>query len=263
MSKKIGSVLIILFLALNLLKADNFLQNKIVRTNLIGSALIVTWGIFNWDYGKRAPHTQREGWFSHNTKHAGADKLGHFYTTYAMTFYLSSLYRGYGYSVESANKNAALSSFFLNAVMEAGDSFSDYGFSYEDMIFNAVGSWLGYFFLTHPTFDKTIDIRLEYKPTEKIRHRESYDILTDYQGMKFLTALKLDAFTLLEDSFLRWFELQAGYYVRRKEGANHRYGYIGVGINFSRLLAPVSKKASRFTEFYQLPYGYVSKSSEW
>ena len=262
MTKKIGFAALILLFSLSLLKADNFLKNKIVRTNLIGSAAIVTWGIFNWDYGKRAPHAHREGWFGHDTKYAGADKLGHFYTTYAISFYLSSLYAGYGYDEAFANKSAALSSFFLNAVMEAGDSFSHYGFSYEDMICNAVGSWLGYLFLTHPTLDKAVDIRLEYKPTEKIRHGESYDILTDYQGMKFLTALKLDAFRSLEDSFLRWFELQAGYYVRREADTNHRYGYIGIGINFSRVLAPLSKKASRITEFYQLPFGYVAKRSE-
>ena len=261
--KKIASVLIILLLVSDLLPADSLLQNKIVRTNLIGSTAIVAWGIMNWDYGKRRPHIQREMWFGRGTKYAGADKMGHFYTTYALTFYLSALYRNYGYSVEYADKSAALSSFFFNAVMEVGDSFSDYGFSYEDMIFNVVGSWVGYLFLKHPAFDKAVDIRLEYKPSEKIRDGKSYDILTDYQGMKFLAALKLDAFDALEESFLRWFELQAGYYVRRKDGVNHRYAYIGVGINFSMLLAPVSKKVSRFTEFYQLPYGYVSKSSEW
>ncbi len=259
MIKIMQGIFIIFFLFATLVKADEwYKQNKIFQTNLIGSAVIVGWGILNWDYGKRRPHTAKEGWFSADTKYAGVDKLGHFYATFLLTYYFTHRFISYNYKESDAIRYAALSSLFLNSVMEAGDSFSNYGFSYEDMLFNIAGSFVGYYLLKHPKVDDLIDIRIEYKSTEKIKRGESIDILIDYNGMKFLTAVKFEGLDTLKRTFLRYFEFQVGYYARKHDSINHRYPYVGIGFNFSSLFYPVSRKAAKILEFYQPPFGYLS-----
>jgi len=240
------------------LYSDSLSENrKVLYTNLIGSVAIVTWGIFNWDYGDSAMHTSSEGWFGKDTKYGGADKLGHFYTTFALSHYFANLYKGFGFDKEKAIIQGAISSLIFNTVMEVGDSFSDYGFSYEDCIVNVLGAYVGYYLLMHPTVNDVLDIRLEYKPTDKITHGDSYDVLTDYDGMKFLAAVKFDGIDVLKDTFMRYFEFHAGYYTRRDSGAVERNPYIAIGVNLSHLLAPVSKKASGFLHYYQVPYSYI------
>jgi VanZ family protein len=250
-------ILMILLILTFSLQATPPKKDKILYTNLIGSASILTWGILNWDYGKREMHTTSEGWFEKDTKYRGIDKLGHFYTTFALSNFFAKLYQGFGYEKSCAIKQGAISSFMLNTVMEVGDSFSSYGFSHEDFIVNALGSYVGYYLLTHPEVDKIVDIRIEYKPSKKITSGDSYDILTDYDGMKFLTVVKLDGFKKLEDSFLKYLEFGAGYYTRRENGKIEPYPYAMIGINFSKLLKPVSKRVSKVFEYYQMPFGYV------
>jgi hypothetical protein len=256
-SKKLVSLFLAIIFTINLYSDQIDENKKILYTNLIGSATIITWGILNWDYGKRAMHTSSEGWFGENTKYGGADKLGHFYTTFALSHYFSYLYKSFGFDENKAIREGAISSLIFNTVMEVGDSFSDYGFSYEDCIMNLLGAYAGYYLLQHPHVHDIVDIRIEYKPTEKIRHGDSYDILTDYNGMKFLTAIKFNAIETFKDTFMKYFEFHVGYYTRKESGAVERTPYVAIGVNLSHLLQPVSKKASNFLHYYQIPYSYL------
>ncbi len=232
-------------------------SRKIVYTNIIGSSAIIAWGVLNWDYGKKSMHTSSEGWFSKNTKSGGADKMGHLYTTFALSNYLTNLYEKFGYEKKRSIKAGAISSFILNSVMEIGDSFSDYGFSYEDFIFNAIGSYAGYYLLTNPDVDRVLDIRLEYKPSKKITNGESIDILTDYNGMKFLMALKFNEIPKIKNSFLKYFEFHLGYYTRKKSKIIKTDPYVAIGVNLSYIISPISKKVSNFLNYYQVPYSYL------
>jgi VanZ family protein len=252
-------ILLITLIFVLSLRADPPIDDKkILYTNLIGSATILTWGVLNWDYGKRTMHASREGWFGKDTKYRGFDKLGHFYTTFALSNFFANLYQGFGYEENLAIKQGAISSFLFNTVMEVGDSFSDYGFAYEDFICNALGSYVGYYLLMHPEVNKIIDIRIEYKPSEKITSGDSYDILTDYNGMKLLTAIKFDGFRRFQDTFMKYFEFHIGYYTRRDRGIVDAYPYMAIGVNLSHLLKPVNRRVSRFFNYYQMPYSYVS-----
>jgi len=252
-------VLIIVFFLLLSLRADPSIDDKkILYTNLIGSATIVTWGILTWDYGDRSMHAFSEGWFGKDTKHGGADKLGHFYTTFAFSHYFANLYRGFGYEKDKAVKQGALSSLILNTMMEVGDSFSEFGFSYEDFLINALGSYVGYYLLMHPEVNDIVDIRIEYKPTDRITSGDSYDIFTDYDGMKFLTAVKFDGFEQFQDNFMKYFEFHVGYYTRKKGAEIDRNPYVAIGVNLSHLLKPVSRRSSGFLNYYQMPYSYIS-----
>ena len=248
---------VVALLFVTTLHANWFEENRrIVSDNLTGTALILSWGYFTWDYGTRSPHIAHEGWFGKKTKHGGMDKLGHLYTNYLLSQMLASRFRHYGYDKKYAAVSGALSSFFLNAVMEVGDSFGDYGFSYEDIVFNAIGASLGYLMLTDRKLADLIDIRIEYFPSRKVRSGEDIDVFTDYDGMKYLTAFKFSAIEGAQRSFWSCLELQAGYYsvgsVRQR-----RTLFVGLGVNFSKLLKPVSGRIAHVLKFYQPPFGYL------
>ena len=81
--------------------------------------------------------------------------------------------------------------------------------------------------------------------------------------MKYLFALKLSGFEELEDTPMKYFELQLGYYTRGySEEQNYndkeRVIYAGVGINASEVMKSMGwTKTSSILNYYQLPYTYV------
>lgn len=231
-------------------------EEKLIAVNAGAMLVIAGWGVGFWDYGKYSPSAKNEGWFQEDTDKGGADKLGHFYTSYILGRGLSSLYNYWGYEQDKAALYGALSSFGITGFMEIGDSIGEYGFSYEDFIMNLVGSCTGYFLETHPDMAKKIDFRIEYIPDFK----ES-DIITDYEEMRFLMAVKLDGFDAVKNDYLKYLELHFGYYVdgyRETGDSRSRNIYAGVGINISRVFRAISSpKTATLFNYYQLPYTYV------
>lgn len=223
-----------------------------------GSFLIVTTiGVACWDYGQNDMAFKEEGWFQEDSKEGGADKLGHFYSTYVVSQGFAHIYESWEFSHEESALYGSLSSFGLMAFAEFGDAFSDYGFSYEDLVMNAVGSCVGYILYRFPEVARKIDFRLEYAPNFK-----ETDVFTDYERMKFLMALKLDGFDCIDNDYLKYLELHLGYYARGySDDTNDRSRniYIGVGINIAKILYDLSfRKTSRIFNYYQLPHTYVS-----
>lgn len=231
-------------------------EQKLVIVNTTGLCVITVWGITNWDYGERSPSASSEGWFGQNTKEGGADKAGHFYTSYVLTHSFAYLYKSWGYTLDKAPLYGALSSYGIVSFMEIGDSFSNYGFSYEDMIMNTFGCYTGYLLYKHPSIADKIDIRLEYIPDFGKK-----DPSTDYENMKFLLAFKLDGFKSVTNRFIKLFEVHLGYYARGYSNdyeENRRYAYLGIGLNLSRLFNKASwKRTSSFLNYYQPPYTYL------
>ncbi|MCF6363263.1 MAG: YfiM family protein [Gammaproteobacteria bacterium] len=139
--------------------------------------------------------------------------------------------------------------------MEFGDSFGGHGFSRQDFIMNTLGAITGYIFLTRPELAKRIDIRVEYIPGGQ------RDIFTDYKNMKFTVALKLDDVQSVRNRYLKYLDLQLGYYTRHYSAGSQenkeRNIYIAVGINLSHILHNMShKKTAKFFNYYQMPYTY-------
>ncbi len=236
---------------------NNENRQDILYTNLAGAAVITAWGIANWDYGASKPHAGSEGWFSRDTKSGGADKLGHFYTNYLIGLALSGLYEYWGYEKKEAAFYGAFSSFFMMNYMEVGDSFSSYGFSYEDFVMNTLGAASAYLFYMCPELSKRIDIRIEYIPSF-----ENADVVTEYERMKYIVALKAEGFDAVRNSYLRYTELHLGYYTRNyKDGflpQSERIIYLGIGINLSAIFRQNGyTKSARFLNFYQPPYTYL------
>ena len=235
-------------------------EQKYQYTNYAVAAGVLTYGIIKWDYFQNRLETHNENWFSRNTDSGGADKLGHLYTSYLTAQLANELYLDWGFDAGEAAKNSVITSFILSTAMELGDASSPkYGFSYEDFISNSVGQILSYYMSTNKRFASLVDLRLEYYPKNGV----GSDIVTDYESMKYIVALKLAGFDELKDTPLRFLELQIGYYTRHYEDnpsrINHeRSLYFGVGVNVAQILNELDyKKTARVFNYLQVPYTYV------
>ena len=208
------------------------------------------------------------------TGSGGTDKLGHAFTSYTLTNAFAERLQAKGRSPERAALSAALLTQALMLYVEIFDGVSgDHGFSKEDFVMNALGTGLAYLRQTHPQIKDLIDYRMEYKPSGY----KGFRPLSDYEGQKYLIALKLSGVKSLKDTPLKYVELQAGYYTRgfskeaKKDGQERkRHGFVGIGVNLSQLVfgSPEPQdngyeKAGRFFfEHIQLPYTAVRKNSD-
>lgn len=234
-------------------------QDQQVRRTLAvtttGVGVITAWGIVNWDYFTEKPTASSEGWFGQESPEGGADKLGHMFTTYATSQGVASLFEDWCFPRKDAALYGTLSSLAILSYMELGDAFSSYGFSYEDFLANAIGGLAGYYRYRYPEWASKVDFRWEVglKP-------EQFDITTDYDNSKYLLALKLNGFSAFRDSFLRHFELHAGYYSRGysdTDEPDERNLYIAIGLNITDLFRRNGyDKTATFLNYYQPPFTY-------
>jgi hypothetical protein len=232
-------------------------RQRVLQTTLAGVGVVTVWGVLQWDYFSRQPHAQSEGWFGSDTDHGGADKLGHMYSTYVFSHGLAALYKHWGFATEEAAFYGAFSSFAIMGYMELGDAFSDYGFSYEDMLANTAGALLGYALYKHADVADKIDFRWEYgfKPN-------TTDIITDYENSKFLLALKLNGFDWARETPWRHVEFHLGYYTRGyddQEPDRERKIYVGIGLNLTDLFSRHGwKKTGTLLRYVQVPYTSIN-----
>jgi len=237
-------------------------KDKAVLLNAAAVGGVLTYGTFMWHYWDQTPHVQSEGWFGKSTKHGGADKAGHMYTGYLAGRISSNIYRSWGYDRKEAAGLGAITSLLLTGAMEAGDSFSDYGFSPEDMVANMAGAGLGYLLERFPDTGDFIDFRIEYAPPLS---RIKADPLTDYEYLKYMLAFRFAGFDSLKESPLRYIDLLTGYYTRNFQGdaqldRRERDLFIGVGLDLSELLSFTS--VSVVFRYLELPYTYIQGTKE-
>ena len=241
-------------------QSEEELMDRVLYTNLAGTALVTVWGVAFWDYFNTSPNMRHEGWFQHDTKYGGADKFGHMYSTYLWSLGFSSLYTYWGMEKERSIIYGSLSAWSFQFLMELGDSFSEsQGFSYEDVVANTVGALFYYAREKYPELKNKIDFRLEYLPD----FHGGGDVFTMYNSMKYLFALKFSGFDSMQDTLLQYGEVQLGYYTRGYQHNEYytqkeRNIYVGVGINISEVLASWGwVKTGKIFNYYQLPYTYV------
>ncbi len=236
-------------------------ESKLLYTNLTAAALIGVWGLIEWDYGSEEWKEADEGWFERDSKYGGADKMGHFWSTYVFSDALTGLYKSWGYSSDKANTYAALSAWTVQAVMEIADGTSgSQGFSYEDMVANTLGALTSVLMENYPELDRKIDFRVEYVFNVAVS-----GIFDDYSNQYYSMVLKFDGFDAFQDNFLKYLELSAGYYTRGygESDEDTRSFYGGISINFSRLLKENGwEKTGKTLEYVQLPYTVLKASHD-
>lgn len=198
-------------------------------------------GLYSWDWGSsKRFRWNPEGWFGENTGSGGADKLGHAFTSYTMTNVLADRLIRQGRSPERSALSAALTTQAIMMYVELFDAYSDdHGFSREDVAMNLLGTGLAYARLVRPELRDRLDFRMAYSPSDL----KGFKPLSDYEGQKYLMALKLGGFDGLRNTPLRFIEIHAGYYARgfsasaRARGDDRtRSSYFGLGLNLNELL---------------------------
>jgi hypothetical protein len=235
---------------------------KTLLLNVGSMAAVLAYGFSKWDYGKSSFNFQNERWFERDTKYGGADKLGHFWSSYALSHLFAYAYHRWGYTEKEANLYGALSNLGFETFMEVADGFSpSQGFSYEDMMMNVLGTGVAYVWGKYPSLAKKIDFRIEYIPEFNSR---DFGFSTNYERQRFLIAVKADGFDFIKNGYLKYLELQFGYYARGYkdyEGGGsddrRRYLYAGIGFNVSRLLQKFVN--TRVLDYVQIPYTSVRK----
>ena len=232
---------------------------------------VTLFGINNWDWGTSGYHFENEGWFGTDTKYGGMDKLGHAYTGYVISQYFS---QRIAHTVDDPT-NAAITGAILGMGFQTYIEFFDgfagqHGFSYEDLIADGVGAAFSFLRDTVPGLREKVDFRLEYWGASEYH---DWGPATDYDGQRYLLALKLSGFEELADSPLRYVELQAGYFTEgytdetRDAGVTpERNPYVAIGLNLNELLGMApdvantlpGHAASTLLEYWQPPYTYVA-----
>lgn len=235
-------------------------EKKLLYTNIAAVSVIGLWGLSEWDYGVANWYNADEGWFEQNSKYGGADKLGHFWATYAFSDALTGLYKNWGYESTKANNYGALSAWGVQIFMEVADATSEtQGFSWEDVAMNTFGALTSVVMERYPELDRKIDFRLEY-----VLNVEVDGLFDDYSNQFYSMVIKLDGFDSIENNFLKYLEFHAGYYTRGyddKEKENRRSLYAGVSFNFSRLLYQNNwRKTGKMLEYLQVPYTVLKAS---
>ena len=149
--------------------------------------------------------------------------------------------------------------------MEFGDSFSEFGFSYEDMVMNVAGAGAGYLLRAYPAVGEKIDLRIEYAPS--LDGDNDTDVFTDYEHHKYLLALKGEGFEGMRGSLFEYLEVHVGYFARGYEGfieggaeTRRRTVYLGVGLNVGKVVSHVWDTA--LFDYVQVPGTYIPFESK-
>lgn len=241
--------------------------------------LTTVFGLKNWDWGSSGFHFVNEGWFGEDTKYGGMDKLGHAYTGYLLTEYFSQRIAHEVADPNGAIITGAILGMGVQSYIEVFDGFSGgHGFSIEDLVADGVGVGFSMLRNTVPGLENKLDFRMEYIPSGEV----GFSPVTDYAGQKYVLALKLSGFEELEETPLRFLELQVGYFTEGYSSTENftdgertdtsdleRNPYVAIGLNLNELLKQAPEVhdtlpgaiASRALEYLQVPYTYVPTSS--
>ncbi|WPD21754.1 MAG: DUF2279 domain-containing protein [Candidatus Electrothrix scaldis] len=229
-------------------------EKKMLYTNAFAVSFITLYGFADWDYGSGNFHFANEGWFERDTKYGGSDKLGHFWSTYVLADTFTALYNHWGYEPKKAGLYGVLSSWGVQTIMELDDGTSEtQGFDWNDMAMNTLGAVASMFLAQYPELDRKIDFRVEYAFNGPVQ-----GLFDDYSNMYYAVVVNLDGFDVLQDSWLQWLELHAGYCTRgyeTTEDEKERRTYLGISLNLSRLLHQHNyHKTGKVLEYLQIPY---------
>ena len=117
-------------------------KTKIVTSGVVVIAPVV--GYFAWwkDSSRSSFEFANERWFQRDTYAGGGDKASHIFLGYISTLALQGIYRSLDKSPAEARGLALGVMVLTGALIEIGDGFSKYGFSWEDITANAIGATL-------------------------------------------------------------------------------------------------------------------------
>ncbi len=128
-------------------KSESRLSVK-TKTALVSAGFLISIPLLGrllwWGSEPRVPFNRAdEGWFGQDTYSGGADKTSHFVLSYLAYKGLSAAYRAVGNREDSARWLALAGVSIGGLVIEMGDGFTRFGFSWEDVAMNVLGASAG------------------------------------------------------------------------------------------------------------------------
>jgi len=234
---------------------------KMLLYNVGGLAVVAGYGLWKWDYGANSFEFTDEGWFGKNTENGGADKFGHFWSSYALSHLNAYIYRQWGYTDREANLYGVLTNLGFQTFMEIADGFSpSQKFCYQDMAMNLLGAGVAYVWGNYPSLARKVDFRIEYKPYFDSRDTE---FSTKYDRQTFLMAVKADGFDFIKNPYLQYLEFHLGYnasgfkdYEPGGPDNRQRTLLVGLGFNVNKLVQKIWD--TRVFDYIQIPYTSIN-----
>lgn len=170
-----------------------------------------TWTYFAWyrntateDFHMEEPSAA----FGVDSYAGGADKLGHFWSNYALSRATTAVLVAGGWKRLPSSLVAGGLTEIAFTLTELEDGFVKYGFDYKDLIANLSGAAFAVVMDNVPALDRLIDFRLQYFPSREYRRsfekNGSVDVGQDYSGQSYLLALHLGALPGAEHEWLYW-----------------------------------------------------------
>lgn len=258
---------------------------RAVAAATVGGSLgtLGLWSYFAW-YARqpKAPFQwTAEGWFGAQTYAGGADKVGHFYTTYLTTRIIAHELQWGGFSAASAATAASILTLGFFVGIEIKDGYHrGFGFSNGDLLADILGVAAAQAMLWSPRLDEMFDLRIGYWPTSAFVRRVvdgDVDIGEDYSGMDFALWLHLGSLPVVARQPQWWLahfiDIGFGYATRGylpvpddRSVVRERLPYIGLTFDAAALLdwwiyrrsgappeAGLPSTVRRILEFYTLP----------
>lgn len=214
----------------------------------------------------------REHWFSGQSYSGGADKTGHMLSFYFQKRALNWMFIQLGNDLNASNNYSTLMAATLGILVEVGDGFSHYLFSYEDVIMNSLGIMTAYYADKYPWFDEFVGFKWEYWPSRDQRRYEKSDLhnpTSDYSGQKYWLSLRGAGIPTLNQGFGRYVSVDLGYYSRgfipssgpSKWDPPYRAVALALSLNLSEVVFGFAPKSSyarttaQVLKYWQPPAG--------
>ncbi|MBI2519894.1 MAG: DUF2279 domain-containing protein [Bdellovibrio sp.] len=215
-------------------------------------SILVVFGSAAWDWGKNGVRFGfgNEGWFDKNSYSGGADKLGHTTSLYFETRLATWLALQAGHDIKTSRRIGLYTGAFIGIALEAGDGFSKFRFSMEDLLMDYIGVFFAHMLDRYPALDELVGIRWEWWPSHEYRdprNPSKLDVTSDYSGQKVYLTLKAAGMPVLrENIWARYLTLDFGFYTRgyapdftpddKTDNIRRRYFSAGIGINLGTLI---------------------------
>lgn len=211
------------------------------------------WSYFAWYRDAESGSFQRETGtgFQLSSYAGGADKVGHFWATYALARATTGLLSEAGWSRRYSSLVGAGLSQITFVLTEIEDGYT-VGFDSEDLLANTLGAGFALLLDNVPELDRLIDFRVAYFPSlqyrRNFRNNGSLDVAQDYTGQSYMLALHLDAVPRITDErwtrWLKYTDVVVGFEAINFSPAPapdsdpaHQALFFGLSINMQRVLS--------------------------
>jgi len=197
--------------------STNFRSRKTLVTSIAGTSAVGSYVLLNelWykDYPRSKFHT-----FNDNDEWLQMDKVGHAFTSYALSRATSSAYRWAGLDKKkSAMLGVGFGFLYLGSIEILDSKSSAWGFSWGDIIANTSGSL---FYLSQEMLwnEQRITLKFSYSQTEfamlnpdALGHNFQQRLLKDYNGQTYWSSFNVHSFMASDAAFPRWMNIAFGY----------------------------------------------------